>query len=65
MNEQEEKFEESLSKENDYKLIVDFKDLNLHFPNKQMEIEDIKYKKKKVLKQSTVDLKKKKESDLF
>lgn len=65
MNEQEEKFEERFLKENDYRLIVDFNEVNLEFSGKQMEIGDIKYKKKKVLKQSTIDLKKKKDSDLF
>lgn len=61
-----EKFEERLSKEGDYKLIFDFNDLNLNFSGKQMEIENIKYKKKKSLKKEVVNLKEKKnDSDLF
>jgi hypothetical protein len=66
MNNESEKFEERLSKEGDYKLIVDFNDLNLIFSSKQMEIENIKYKKKKTLKKEVVNLKEKKnDSDLF
>ena len=37
MNEQEEKFEERFLKENDYRLIVDFNEVNLEFSGKQME----------------------------
>ena len=66
MNSESEKFEDRLSKEGNYKLIVDFNDLNLNFSSKQMEIENIKYKKKKSLKKEVINLKeKKKDSDLF
>jgi hypothetical protein len=65
MNEQEEKFEERFLKENDYRLIVDFNELNLEFSGKQMDLGDIKYKKKKNLKKEVLNLKKKKDSDLF
>jgi hypothetical protein len=66
MQEESEKFEERLSKEGNYKLIVDFNDLNLEFQSKQMEVENIKYKKKKTLKKEVVNLKeKKKDTDLF
>jgi hypothetical protein len=65
MNEEQERFEEKLSKEGDFKLIVDFNDLNLSFSSKQMDFGDIKYKKKKIYKKETVDLKKKDSSNLF
>jgi hypothetical protein len=66
MNDESEKFEERLSKEGNYKLIIDFNDLNLEFQSKQMEIDIIKYKKKKLLKKEVINLKeKKKDSDLF
>lgn len=58
-----EEFENSHHESKDLKLLVDFKDIDVEFKGKQMEIECIKYKSKKVnknLKKEEVDLKNRK-----
>jgi hypothetical protein len=68
MNEELDKFEKVFDKQGDFKLIVDFRQLEIDFTGKQLEIEDIKYKTTKVnkdLKKEIVDLKNKSKSNLF
>jgi hypothetical protein len=64
MNEELDNFHEKHEKEGNFKLIVDFKQLDVSFTGKQLEIENIKYKKKKKdLKKEVIDLKKSKNKD--
>jgi hypothetical protein len=68
MNDELDKFDSIFDKQGDFKLIVDFKQLEIDFTGKQLEIEDIKYKTTKVnkdLKKEIVDLKNKSKSNLF
>lgn len=60
--EEQEKFDNRQDEPKDLKLLVDFKQLDLEFSGKQMELGSIKYKTKKVnknLKKEIVDFKKK------
>jgi hypothetical protein len=60
--EEQEKFDSSQNQSKDLKLLVDFKQLDLEFSGKQIELGSIKYKNKKVnknLKKEVIDFKKK------
>lgn len=67
INEEQEKFDERLEGPHDLKLIVDFESSDIEIKTNQMEIPDIKYKKRKTLKKEEVDLKKrnKNQNSLF
>lgn len=60
--EEQEKFDQRQEGPKDLKLLLDFKQLDVEFSGKQMELGSIKYKTKKVnknLKKEIVDFKKK------
>jgi hypothetical protein len=60
--EEQEKFDQRQEGPKDLKLLLDFKQLDVEFSGKQMELGSIKYKNKKVnrnLKKEIIDFKKK------
>ena len=60
--EEQDKFDKRQEGPKDLKLLVDFKQLDVEFSGKQMELGSIKYKNKKVnkvLKKEIIDFKKK------
>ena len=67
INEEQDKFDARVEEPKDLKLFVDFDSIIVEAPKNQMEIPVIKYKTKKILKQSITDLKKKtnNENSLF
>ena len=56
---EQDKFDARINEPKDLKLFVDFDSIDVEAPKNQMEIPVIKYKTKKVLKQSITDLKQK------
>lgn len=60
INEELENFENQSNIPRDLRLFVDFDSLNISYERNQMEIPIIKYKRKKILRGSTVDLGKRK-----
>jgi hypothetical protein len=60
-DEQMDKFDnDETEEEKNLKLIIDFDSSNLSLPKKQMEIENIEYKRRKKIAVKEVDLRKKK-----
>jgi hypothetical protein len=65
-NKEEEKFhsdQEDSLKERNLKLLIDFDSEDKSLPKKQMEIGDIKYKKRKKISVKEVDLRKNKKAN--
>ncbi len=60
INEELENFENRSDIPRDLRLLVDFNSLDISYERNQMEIPVIKYKKKKTLRGSIVDLKRRK-----
>lgn len=58
IDEEQDKFDARFKEPKDLKLFVDFDSIVVEAPKNQMEIPFIKYKTKKILKQSITDLKK-------
>ena len=62
-DEEQDKFDARVEEPKDLKVFVDFESIVVEAPKNQMEIPVIKYKTKKVLKQSVIDLKKKNKNE--
>jgi len=56
---EQDKFDARINEPKDLKLFIDFESIDIEAPKNQMEIPVIKYKTKKLLKQSITDLKQK------
>ena len=67
IEDEQDKFDARIEEPKDLKLIIDFESIQIEAPKNQMEIPVIKYKTKKILKQSVVDIKNKikNENSLF
>jgi len=63
IDKEQEDFDKRIEDPKDLRLFVDFESTKLVAPINQMEIPVIKYKTKKVLKQSVIDLKKKNKNE--